>query len=231
MFAVPEDDENGATQKEDSRDGRQDAGSLSTKDLAPWQRFYLRLGGEIPGHEKVAKKVETPSGRGMQELKEEDLPGNLGRTAKELRNLLRKDDDMLSGFAGTQGSERNPFELGEPVPALSLKREPNPYLQQYRMMLQEMGTVKNPLDASGSSMTTPFNSPMGNLNTGMGSARDSLAAQVNSLNHPLSSPTLPDLNANALNTWNPMYTPAIPQVPQRTAPVTTSFDAPRRKGL
>jgi hypothetical protein len=118
MFLEPEDME----EKPGQGMEREETGPLGEDlKLTPWERYYLRLGGSIPGIEKRPKSQDTAlekkPGKGVEEG---DFGGSLGTTAKELRTLLEK--ESFPGFQGRPSErEENLFGFGQPGEQFAVK--------------------------------------------------------------------------------------------------------------
>lgn len=164
-----------------------------------------------------------------EKAREEKTPESVREREEALRKLLATDDYSSSMGAG----EKRVFEtyyLGEPSSEGEELRAPNHYVQQFREFLEGSAAVApaDPLASvkpnSGSALASPLYAPR----------MDSLlappprsAVPSPSVNSTFSVPAAPDVNRQAVNNWNPYYTPPTVET-KRFTPPRPNFEAPRR---
>jgi len=164
-----------------------------------------------------------------------NLPGGIKNQAKRLKDLLGSENGWgMSSPAPGRSSFADFFGFGKtsvtPDQALAHKE----YMNQYRQLLEgkpaTTTTLATPLgDGSGAVSASP-SAFSGGLEALTGSSRSpgSTLAPGN-FNSPLSSATMQDRNASALNQWNPLYS-TFKVEPPRPAPLSVPMmEVPRRK--
>lgn len=221
-----------------------DSDGQQKKKLSALDRFFESLG---PKSSRNDKEKDGSSGKDPfasldprrenskdmnLEDKESRLPSGVKASAEALRKLVSGDTEIspLSG-SSLRGVLAEDPKLGPRTLSDRLRAPANPWVQEYKAMLQTM--------AGPQPKTVDLANPLGDRTgkavgyvPGMDSmlpARDSLARQVGVVAGQLNPTPLPDVNAKTLNEWNPMYVEPKAEPTRRLAPPTLSFDAPRRK--
>jgi hypothetical protein len=164
-----------------------------------------------------------------------NLPGGIRDSAKRLQDLLGGFDRAgdrsapsesggLSTFFGQRDKELSPEDL----------KAHKAYMDEYRKVLNgltpPLSSALTPLAPPGSGNSPPGSGSPGGFNDLTESSRpkgfDSTPGMLTTLKDP---GTLPDLNANALNQWNPLY--SAPKLePPKAAPLSVpQAEAPRRR--
>lgn len=162
--------------------------------------------------------------------REEKTPESVREREEALRRLLTADD--YSSPAGS-GERRvfESFDLGKPSSGRDELREPNRYVQQFREFFDGGSVAAAPAGPLapvkpnlGSTLASPLYAPR----------MDSLIAPPQrstvpspSVNSTFSLPAAPDVNRQAVNDWNPYYTPPTVET-KRFTPPRPNFEAPRR---
>lgn len=230
MFNVPEYDSDGQKKKKlsaldrffesmNSKSARNDKDKDGTqgKDRDPF--------ASLDGRKATGKDITLDD-------KEARLPTGVKASAEALRKLVNSDTE-ISPFSGSslRGVLAEDPKLGPRTLSDRLRAPANPWVQEYKSMLQTMAGPPNKTVDLANSLANKTGKVAG-YNPGMDAmlpARDSLARQVGVVSGQLNPTPLPDLNAKALNEWNPMYVEPKAEPARRVAPPTLSFDAPRRK--
>jgi len=195
------------------------------------EQYYEGLGKKGPGVDSGLKTDSKSLGNPNRSKDDESLPPRLRETQNSLRKLFDNDGNgRIFESTPEHSSAYDVFGLGAGgMSAANADIARRAYMNQYREVLgittpgAEGSTLVNPLAPDNSKSPLTASSPMGGA-----SARGTGFGQLGTINPVLTPKGPEDVNARALNQWNPMYTtPRIETKPVQ--PPRTTFDAPRRK--
>jgi hypothetical protein len=174
---------------------------------------------------------------------DENLPPTIRENAGSLQKMLSEDQSPSVYNPGTmKPTSSDLFGLGVTLPSRKEELERKANIQEYQKMLDGIGgsiaptPSQNPLlDLNSLNAASSATSPGYRIGQGMQPATkspfDGLSSGPGNYRSILAPLTTPDLGGNALNQWNPMYTPQRAEPPKPVMPLSsgTTMDFPRRR--
>jgi hypothetical protein len=221
--------------KQDSKDGKKSS----------LQQFYDALKRQSAKREKTdqtndKKSVNSSKSRDLPDADtsndDSKLPPGIRDKAQKLRETVNEDSSSIfsptrahstfENFFGLSDSNPNPDALG------GSKSSMESFIDQFKKTLdaQSSGPSMDPALKAlipGAPMSQPGISGLGSLPS---TAHELTASTPGNLNSVLSPTLVPDMNATALNQWNPMYAaPTLAPPPLKfTPPTPVNMQFPRR---
>jgi len=239
IFMSPEDLAKGPTAEEMFNVPEYGPDGQAKKKLSPMEQFYQGLLTHDSGSAKKKKEKDPLSPRkGLDKSDDSDspddanLPSGVSDSEKSLRKLLGLDAKGAVAPAPVHSTLSDIFGLGDNLPSPEDIKAHQDYMKRFQEVLNGSTPVSStdPLNALGSSGGPgrgAFNPASGlgaSTAHGWTEGYDPQLGMVNPTYIPGSSM---DLNARAVNGWNPSYTPPKPEPPKLTPPAP-NFTPPRR---
>jgi hypothetical protein len=165
------------------------------------------------------------------------LPPGLRDKAEKLRELVTDDPNSIFNRSKPKTSFDNFFGLNEANQASEDARGPktsmDSFMDQFKKVLDGASPAVK-LDSGLNALLPATGTPRSAVNPSIDRLPTSSSREFTQTATPgtvtsIANPTtVPDLNAAALNRWNPLYSPAKIEPPKITAPAPPNFDFPRR---
>lgn len=161
------------------------------------------------------------------------MPGGIREVAKVLRGKLETESVGSIFNPSTTRSSAMDF-FGQPLdsgPASAQIQAHKDYIDQYQRIIGSGSTPNSSFNADFFKSAAVPNQPgkSAGLDSLPGSSRRDLLTTAPGTPSVLIPATVPDVNANVLNQWNPMYTTALPEPPKSLPFFAPPVEIPRRK--
>ena len=209
------------------------SGSGASKRAGAWDRLSSRGSPDVSGK---SFSSDQPSSHRDTSSDDDDaaLPAGIREVAKSLKGRLEGESVGSIFNPSTTRSSVSDF-FGQPLdsgPSPAQIEAQKSYMREYQSIIGGGQVLSSPADMgflkSVASPTLPGTA--GGLDRLPGSSRrDLLSSSPGNAPSVLLPATLPDVNANVLNQWNPLYTPVAPEAPKPAPFFPPPLEIPRRK--
>jgi hypothetical protein len=213
------------------------------KASSPLKGIFKELDPQRPGKSKSkllaeddpsAKRKRTDSRSDEESSTDEaDLPSGVKKSQRELKKWMGS-DTSTSTPAPARSSWWNVFGLTDNSLAIEQEKHHKALIEQFQQILDgprpasDNNAVLNAVNASGPSSRLPASIGGAASISSALSRPAGFDAHLGPVSPALAGNVQQDINAKALNSWNPLYT-APKTEPARTPPPTPNFEVPRRK--
>jgi hypothetical protein len=205
------------------------------KRKSSWDPILQKLRQDEFGGVGLGSTVKAAARQPDDSQDDSDLPQGIKESADKLKKLLGNDFGAnLFAPTTSRGSVKDFFGTRQTSVSVEDNRSRQAYMDSYATILfgessaaavlKSMGTLGSPVSASA--IRAPAANPLATL---PGTTPTDPFRPSTVLNGTISAPTLPNLNANVLNQWNPMYTQPKPEAPKAQPFFTPPVEAPRRR--
>lgn len=211
------------------------ANGRGDKRRSSWDPILQKLQQEEFGGVGLGSTVKAAARQPTDSQDDNDLPEGVKESADKLKKLLGNDFGA-SLFAPTtsRGTLRDFFGSRPASANVEENRAQKAYLDSFAhtlsgessaaAVLRSMGTLGSP--ASSPTFRAPTANPLATLPSSLPMDGPKPSTVVNGT---VAAPTLPNLNANVLNQWNPMYTQPKTEPAKAQPFFTPPVEVPRRR--
>lgn len=199
---------------------------------ASWDQIYRSLKDDGSGAPGLGTSVKSSARQPSDTQDDQETLGPFQESAAKLKSDLAATEFGASIFkpATARSSFSDFFGVGATGLTPEQEKAHKDYMDSYVTTLfgNSAGVSINAMDAMspGAKAQTPATSPLGGLPE---VARSDSFKSGSGFNSTLSTSPLPDMNANALNQWNPLYTEPKLELPKSQPFFTPPVEMPRRR--
>ena len=182
------------------------------------------------------KSTDSKMNAGFDETS--NLPRGLRDTADKLKETVADDPTSIFNPAKRRTSFENFFGLERPSPVAegfqSQKSSMETYVGQFNEVLNGQSTGSAALDPALNSLLPEMAAQRASVIPSMSTFHSAQSRETTETTTPgtvslvPNATIVPDINAAALNRWNPLYAPPKLEVPKITPPAPPNVDFPRR---
>ena len=211
------------------------------------QQFYdaLNSGNHRQGASRSPDAKNSPDGSKLSDSKLDssfdetaNLPPGLRAKADKLKDTVKDDPTSFFSPAKHRTSFENFFGLDQPNPVAEgvqgRKSSMETYVGQFKQVLDGQSSGPASLDPALNSLLPETAAQRASVIPSIGTFHSAQSRETAEATTPgtvslvPNATIVPDINAAALNRWNPLYAPSKLEVPKFTPPAPPNADFPRR---
>ncbi|HVV70542.1 MAG TPA: hypothetical protein VHI52_03425 [Verrucomicrobiae bacterium] len=198
-----------------------------------WDQIYQKLKQDDANGSSLGSSVKATARQPDDIDDDRDLPSGIKENANKLKSSLAGSDFGASIFkpANLRGSFSDFFGIGATAPTPEQAKARKAFMDQYVTSVFGDQTPAAKIQALETAGPSPAAKGPGTsvFDTLPSTSRSDGFSPANSLTSTLKPATVPDVNVNVLNQWNPLYTEPKLELPKPPPLFSPPVEVPRRR--